>query len=138
MTRQDELRKMVAEATPGPWRWSNSYETMDGRDTWSLLGDKHGYGILSCDGEPNSPQALKDLQNAALIAQAPTLATDLAAALDEVEALRAEVARLREALEPFAEAAEEADEYGFDDENQAAVDCGMCRCARAVLTGVPQ
>jgi len=46
----------------------------------------------------------------------------------------AEIARLREALEPFAEAAEECDEYGFDDSNQAPVDAGQCREARAALS----
>lgn len=45
----------------------------------------------------------------------------------------AEIARLREALEPFSEAAEECDEYGFDDSNQAPVDAGQCREARAAL-----
>ena len=46
----------------------------------------------------------------------------------------AEIVRLREALEPFAEAAEECDEYGFDDSNQAPVDAGQCREARAALS----
>ena len=56
--------------TPGPWRWSPHYKTMDGRATWTLLGGD-GYGILSCDGEENSPQGLNDVLNADLIAAAP-------------------------------------------------------------------
>ena len=56
-----------------------------------------------------------------------------AAALDEVAKLRSRVVRLQDALAPFAEAAEEADDYGFDDMNQAPVDCGVCREARAAL-----
>jgi hypothetical protein len=60
--------------TPGPWYWSNSYKTRDERLTWSLIG-ANGYGILSCDGEANSPQGLGDTgaTNARLIAAAPEL-----------------------------------------------------------------
>jgi len=95
----DKLDPVEASAhTPGPWRWSNRYPTMDGRETWSLLGDKHGYGILLCDGEANSPQSLNDPQNAALIAQAPTLATDLADALERE-------AKLKQIADELAEAA---------------------------------
>lgn len=52
---------------------------------------------------------------------------------DRIEALEAEIARLRYALMPFAEAAEEADDWGHDDDNQAPVCCGQCREARAAL-----
>jgi len=42
--------------TPEPWRWSSEYQSRQGDDTWSLIGNG-GYGILSCDGLANSPQA---------------------------------------------------------------------------------
>lgn len=51
----------------------------------------------------------------------------------ERDALKAEVERLRDTLIPFAEAADEADDCGFDEFNQAPVDCGQCREARAAL-----
>jgi hypothetical protein len=41
------------------------------------------------------------------------------------------VRALVEALQPFANAADEADEYGEYDESQAPVDCRQCRAARA-------
>ena len=59
---------------------------------------------------------------------------DCAEAATALAEAQAEIARLREALEPFAEAAEECDEYGFDDSNQAPVDAGQCREARAALS----
>lgn len=64
-----------AKHTPGPWEWSDKYRTADSeRNTWSLLGDG-GYGILSCDGDENSPQSLgkSGEANARLIAAAPEL-----------------------------------------------------------------
>jgi hypothetical protein len=66
--------------TGGPWRWSDSYVTEDGRHTWSLLG-ADGYGILACDGDGNSPQGIYDPENANLIASAPSLYEALAAVL---------------------------------------------------------
>jgi hypothetical protein len=57
--------------TPGPWKWTDSYKSDDGRDTWSLLGNE-GYGILSCDGEGNSPQNVNNA-DAHLIAAAPDM-----------------------------------------------------------------
>ncbi len=51
-----------------------------------------------------------------------------------IQALEAERDRLREALEPFAIAADEADDWGYDDETAASVDNGSCRAARAALS----
>ena len=65
----------MSKHTPGPWEWSDKYRTSDNkRNTWSLLG-KDGYGILSCDGDANSPQSLgaSGEANARLIAAAPEL-----------------------------------------------------------------
>lgn len=45
------------EITNGPWEWSDTYQTRDLSDTWSLVGSQ-GFGILSCDGICNSPQNL--------------------------------------------------------------------------------
>jgi hypothetical protein len=70
--------------TPRPWRWSDAYPATNDRYTWSLIGGG-GYGVLSCDGHPNSPQGLCDESNARLIAAAPDLL--------------AENKRLRKALE---------------------------------------
>ncbi|WP_186268090.1 hypothetical protein [Burkholderia gladioli] len=59
--------------TPGPWGWDDRYPSSNtGEKTWSLIG-ANGYGILSCDGEENSPQGLNDDANAKLIAAAPEL-----------------------------------------------------------------
>ena len=71
---------MTSKHTPGPWYWSHDYKTCDGRATWSLIGSD-GYGILSCDGEENSPQGLNDGANARLIAAAPELLEALKAVL---------------------------------------------------------
>lgn len=61
--------------TPGPWSWSFDYTTSDGRKTFSLVCDQYEYGILSCDGEENSPQCLgpQGEADARLIAAAPEL-----------------------------------------------------------------
>jgi hypothetical protein len=48
-------------------------------------------------------------------------------AADRIEALEA-------ALRPFADAADEADDWEYEDETQAPVYCGQCRAARATLT----
>jgi hypothetical protein len=56
--RYQEIRDALAKGpTPGEWYWSDAYPTQDGRETWSLIGDG-GFGILSCDGEENSPQSV--------------------------------------------------------------------------------
>lgn len=70
--------------TRGPWKWSRQYQTYDGRSTYSLLG-ANGYGILSCDGEGNSPHGLGDHGNANLIAAAPALYEALQEAVGFVE-----------------------------------------------------
>ena len=55
--------------------------------------------------------------------------------MEDVEKLKKRIADLEKALMPIASAADEADEYGFDDNTQAPIDCGNCREARAVLDG---
>lgn len=55
--------------------------------------------------------------------------------MSEIEKLKKRVRDLERALNVFAEAAEEADEYGLDDSTQAPVDCADCRHAREVLDG---
>lgn len=64
--------------TPGPWSWSDEYQTVAGESTWSLIG-QGGYGILSCDGLANSPSEFHE-SNARLIAAAP----ELLEALEEI------------------------------------------------------
>ncbi len=48
-------------------------------------------------------------------------------------ALQARCERLEGALHVFADAADDCDECGFDDFNQAPVSAGECRAARAAL-----
>lgn len=56
--RYENIRKALEMGpTPGEWYWTDAYPTQDGRKTWSLIGDG-GFGILSCDGEENSPQSV--------------------------------------------------------------------------------
>lgn len=76
--------------TPGPWYWDDRYPASEGRKTWSLIG-ANGYGILSCDGEENSPQGLNDHVNACLIAAAPELLEAAEAALKALEAIADEM-----------------------------------------------
>jgi hypothetical protein len=62
---------------------------------------------------------------------------DIFAALTaEVKALRKRESEAWEIMEQFVGAAEEADEYEYDDDNQAPVDCGQCRAVRAYLAKV--
>jgi hypothetical protein len=96
MTRQDELRAMVAAATPGPWHWDAGLVPPDGPET---------YADIYVDGGETIIAGFNDLipkgrANARLIAQAPTLAVELAAALDRVAALEAVIAA-RDAPQPF-------------------------------------
>jgi hypothetical protein len=94
----EELRADMAAGTRGPWRWSDKYPTEDGRRNWSLLGDKHGYGILCCDGEGNSPQGIGDPENARRIARVPTLEAEVLRLTEERAALAEELARMRGSL----------------------------------------
>ena len=50
-----EIKERAEKATPGPWWWSRQFLTYYGVETFSLIGDG-GFGVLSCDGEANSPQ----------------------------------------------------------------------------------
>jgi hypothetical protein len=90
--RYEKIRKALEmEPTPGEWYWSDEYFTPDGRKTWSLLGDG-GFGILSCDGEENSPQSVNAAAAELIAACDPDTIREL---LDERDALRAEVERLK-------------------------------------------
>ena len=57
--------------THGKLQWSNDYQSRDLTQTWSLLGED-GYGILSCDGECNSPQSVAS-EYVQIIATAPEM-----------------------------------------------------------------
>ena len=85
MTRQEELRALVAEATAGPWK----ADICDPDDVvvWGPQSDflcNIGHAVQQVGVAFDC-----DAANARLIAQAPTLAADLADALDEIERLRA-------------------------------------------------
>ncbi len=75
MTRQDDLRAMVAVATQEPWVWSGGTGVQRPGGRWVHV-------------ETTVPHK-QAVANARLIAQAPTLATDLAAALDRIAELEA-------------------------------------------------
>ncbi|HCE6244632.1 hypothetical protein [Pseudomonas aeruginosa] len=83
--------------TPGPWKWSESYKTEDGRETFTLVCENYEYGILSCDGLGNSPQSLgpQGLADAKLIVAAP----ELLEALQDLDALRGPFPPSDEAVE---------------------------------------
>ena len=80
MTRQDDLRKMVAEATQGPW---THHEIDDWTVSDEVQAQKHE--VVCCNTKYYPTGVSRE--NCRLIAQAPTLATDLAAALDKIERL---------------------------------------------------
>jgi hypothetical protein len=71
-----------AKHTPGPWRWTNEFRTRDNSITESLIGHE-GYGIMSCDGLPNSPKRA----NARLIAASPQMLKALRRIALEAEAV---------------------------------------------------
>jgi hypothetical protein len=97
--RYERIRAALAMGpTPGEWYWSDAYLTQDGRKTWSLIGDG-GFGILSCDGDENSPQSVN------------TAAAELIAACDPdtIRELLAERDQLAAALEAAREDAADAE-----------------------------
>ncbi len=55
--------------------------------------------------------------------------------LDHIEVKEARIAELEGVLSPFADIADECDEWAMDDGNQAPIDAGQCRAARAALQG---
>ena len=107
--RYERIRKALEMGpTLGEWYWSDVYPTQDGRKTWSLLGDG-GFGILSCDGEENSPQNVIPAAAELIAACDP----------DTIRALLEERDALREALKVLVNWTPSADTYrrlGFNPE----------------------
>lgn len=89
-TRQDELRAMVAAATPGPW------EALG--EVWSRKVYADGENRVCFMAHSNGLNDDRDIATSELVAQAPTLATDLADALDLLAKRDAELARKTAAL----------------------------------------
>ncbi len=83
-----ELRKMVADATPVPWKVDGFFAA---DDSWHVHGPK-GQWLASVNYD-NDPKSEKD---ARLMAQSPTIALALADALEEVARLRGLVRRVVE------------------------------------------
>jgi hypothetical protein len=79
----------MSKHTPKPWYWSDAYQTRDLSATWSLIG-KGGFGILSCDGNGNSPPELNKYDGY-LIAEAPELLDCLAETNKDLAVLRGNV-----------------------------------------------
>jgi len=152
-----ELRKLLAEATPGKWEVYHDPDDTDCPPGFHYSIHAHTYG---CVGYwTGHKQNHKDERwyltepDARLIAAARTLAAEvlalraerdtlqntvqewLAQANARAEAAEAALSEAREALRPFIEAAEECDEWGYDDDNQAPVTAGDCRAARAAADG---
>jgi len=90
-----ELRKLVAEATPGPWmlegRWDDHMERLGGWLSFGSQQTAHG-AMFELNPLTGTPDEIRG--SARLIAQAPTLATDLAAALEREAKLEAALDRL--------------------------------------------
>jgi len=84
--RYERIRDALAKGpTPGEWYWSDAYPTQDGRETWSLIGDG-GFGILSCDGEENSPQSVNAAAAELIAACDPDTIRELLAERDQLAA----------------------------------------------------
>jgi len=89
--RYERIRSALAMGpTPGEWYWSDAYRTPDGRKTWSLIGDG-GFGILSCDGEENSPQSVNVAAAELIAACDPDTIRALLEERDELTKLVAEM-----------------------------------------------
>src|SRR5690606_3120636 len=84
--RYERIRSALAMGpTPGEWYWSDAYPTQDGRKSWSLIGDG-GFGILSCDGEENSPQSVNTAAAELIAACDPDTIRELLAERDQLAA----------------------------------------------------
>lgn len=102
--RYEKIRRALAmEPTPGEWYWSDAYLTQDGRKTWSLIGDG-GFGILSCDGDENSPQSVNAAAAELIAACDPDTIRELLAERDQLaaalEAARVDAERYRWLRDP--------------------------------------
>lgn len=88
----ETLKELLANATPGPWMLGEE-------DDFDGIPVLYADGMVPVANVPNEYSDRDGRANATLIALAPELAADNIA-------LQAEVERLREALEPFANVAE--------------------------------
>ncbi len=133
MTLINDIKKDAGAGTPGPW----SMETVK-----TSCGTCHKIGPFpsaeyfrphrplthACiyDDYPPGIGHKHLIANARRIARVPDLER-------LVLELHGQNQRLREALEPFADAADEMDDCGYDDFTQAPVTAGQCRTARTAL-----
>jgi hypothetical protein len=85
MDRIAELRAMVAEATPGPWEVARPPHHAGMREVSGPALTCRGFTIAT---DVDAERAARIEADARLIAQAPTLATELAAALEREAKLR--------------------------------------------------
>lgn len=141
--RYEELRAAAEAATPGPWTWDEGvtpfYNDANG---YSCGGNGTGYAegiwqcdpktgetLFDCDGEPINVH-LYSLENAKFITEAR----------EHVPALLSERESLLAALKPFADAAENLDDWTPDHatvwESAAAmtISAGELRRAAALTT----
>jgi len=90
MTSTDELRKLLAETTPGPWVIAHPYEPSNEGFSIETADDKSIVGACGCCNSPWTDR----IKNLDLIALAPNLAAELIA-------LRQSADAMAEALERF-------------------------------------
>lgn len=106
----EAVKALLDGATPGPWLWEK--EEYDEGRCWHLAP-----GVLILDADGGGPDGADEIDaaNARLIAAAPTLATDLAAALEEIERLTKEADALRASLSKARDQGRDPD-YCYDEE----------------------
>lgn len=101
-----ELRNLIKLATSGPW---DANGPAWNRVVWSSLENRICFMAHS-----NGLNDDRDIANSRLIAQAPTLAADLAAALEANARLRAALVEARDDLEAWASHKVDLEPDGFD------------------------
>lgn len=93
MTSLEEIKRMLAAATPGPWQWLNDQADDAGGMEWGYEW-RLAPGVLLADGADGTPDGdARDQANAQLIAKAPTLLAEL---IEQVERANKAAFRIEE------------------------------------------